>query len=118
MRVFSTLFLALALLVMVGVAAQDHGNDTEKKAADEISIAQAVKVGDKVLPAGRYRISCDRANITFERLAGKHEKTEFACKGKELGQKVSSTELHLNMQGSDAVVTRLLLRGSNIEHTF
>ncbi len=118
MRVFSTLVLVFALMTMVGIAAQDHGNDAEKKASDEISVAQAVKAGDKVLPAGRYRISCDKTTLTFERLAGKHERTEFICKGKELAQKVGSTELHLNMQGTQAVVTRLLLRGSNIEHTF
>ncbi len=117
MRVFMVVLIAFCLMG-VAFAADDHSNATEKKASDEITVSQAVKVGGKVLQAGRYRISCDRETITFEPVSGKGEKLTFPCRGKELATKASSTEMHLSVEGSDRVVSKLLLRGSNIEHAF
>lgn len=118
MRFVLTLFLALGVLAVVGIAADDHPNTAEKKAADEISISQNVKIGGKALPTGRYRVSCNREEITFEPANGKGEKVVLPCRGKELPARAGATELHLNVQSGEAVATKLLLRGSNIEHTF
>ena len=117
MRVLLAVFLALGLTLMVGVAADNHSNSTEKKASDEITISQPVRIGSATLPAGRYRIACNKEQITFEQNNGK-EKFSFPCRGKDLGTKATATEVHLNVGPGEAVVSKVLLRGSNVEHVF
>lgn len=118
MKIFLTLFLTLSVMAAFGLAADDHSNATEKKVTDVITINQPVKAANQLLPAGRYRVRCDRETLTFERINGKVEKFSFPCKGKELPVKAEVTELRLTLAGSDRVMTKLLLRGSTIEHTF
>ncbi len=118
MRIFLAVVLILGLGLLIGVAAQDHSNSAEKKVSDEITITQATKVGGQTLEAGRYRVSCDREKVTFERIEGKRLRVTLPCKGKQLSNKVPTTELRIDTNGEGRVVTALLLRGSDVEHTF
>ena len=117
MRAFLLALLFSSLVVLAGLAADDHSNATEKKAWGEIEVSEPVKVADQTLPAARYHISCDRETLTFEAL-GKNKKFTFPCKGKKLEAKAQTTELYMDLGGKERVVQKLLLRGSNVEHTF
>ncbi len=119
MKYFLSAMLVFALVAGIGLAAESHDNAKEKKVSDEITLSQATKVGNQVVAAGRYRITCDRENIKFEKIgAGKNGAFTFPCQGKELQEKAKTTELHVTAANGERVATGLLLRGSNIEHTF
>lgn len=106
--------LALSLTTAV-MLAQSHDNSKEKTVKQRITFATDVKVGNVVLKAGDYRVQCDREKITFD--GG--QKAEFPCQGEELSALSDRNEVHTS-DGSDGVrvLTRLLLKGSNIQHVF
>lgn len=108
----ATVTLALVLLPLI---AQDHHNDGEKKASDEITLSSKVKVGSQILEPGKYVIACDRKELSFTRTDGK--KFAMPCSGKDMGKKSDSTELSTAVDKDGLrVATRLLLRGSNVDH--
>ena len=96
---------------------QEHNK--EKKATDEISISQPVMIGGQILQPGRYEVSCDTNEVTFTRISDNEKVLSLPCRGKDLGKRSESTEVHtdLNAQGV-RVVSKLLIRGSNVEHVF
>ena len=112
----TVLILALSAVTLV---AQDHSNATEKKASDEIQITTPIKIGSNTLDAARYRIACDRNEMTFTKVANDEQVLAVPCKGKELPQKAANTEIHTSLNKDGVrVVDKLLLRGSNVEHVF
>lgn len=106
------------LLVAGTLAAQSHDNNTERKASDEMSVAADLRVGAVTLPAGDYRIVCDRTQITFTRtLDGK--RFQVPCKGKDLPKKADITKVMTNVDKNGVrYLDKLLIRGSNVEHAF
>ncbi len=119
MKRFFILVIVLSLAAGVTLVAQEHNNAVEKKATDEIQISTPVKIGTATLEPARYRIACDRTEMTFTRVSNDEKVLSVPCKGKELPQKAANTEIHtsLNKEGV-RVVDKLLLRGSNVEHLF
>jgi hypothetical protein len=132
--------LGVGLFIASGlVLAQSHDNMNEKPAKDTVTFASPVIVGSTVLPAGDYKIVCDRKTIVFTRLvAGKDQEgntlldpltaqnlvgstkaLEVPCKGRELKDKVETTvvELALDKDGNRHL-DKLFLKGSNVEHVF
>lgn len=109
--------LVLSLAAGTTLAAQVH--EKEKKATDEITISQPIMVGGQILAPGRYEISCNTSEVTFTRVSDGEKVLSLPCKGKDLGKKAENTEVHtdLNAQGV-RVVSKLLIRGSNVEHVF
>ena len=109
----ATVTLALVLLPLL---AQDHHNDAEKKASDEITLSSKVKVAGHVLEPGKYVIACDRKELSFTRTAD-GKKFAMPCTGKDIGKRSDSTELSTTVNKDGLrVATRLLLRGSNVDH--
>lgn len=118
------------LLVGAVVFAQTvtHDNMKEKKASDEVTFSTDVKVGTALLKAGRYKIVCDSKTIKFSLLTADpgpgnfiYEKKvlEVPCQGKQLDARRENTSLTMPV-GKDgvAVLEKLYLKGSNIEHVF
>ena len=114
------LFLALAATFSFGTAAiilaQDHQNTTEKTVKQTITLTTDTRVGDQVLKAGTYRVTCDREMVKFQ--SGRTV-FEAPCLGPEMAEASKKNEIHTSV-GSDGlrVLTRLLLKGSNVEHSF
>ncbi len=109
--------LGLSLVAAVTLRAQDHGK--EKKAVDEVTISVPVMIGGQVLAPGKYEISCDTNGVTFTRLSDREKVLTLACKGKDIGKRAEFTEVHSDLNGAGVrVVTKLLIRGSNVEHVF
>jgi len=114
------LFLVLGvLLVAANLIAQDHSNVTEKTVKDQITLVSDVRVGVTVLKAGEYRVVCDTVKISFTRVGDNKAAVVVPCKGQELRQPTRATEVHTAVDQSGVrFLEKLLLRGSNIEHTF
>ena len=111
--------LILALASGVTLLAQEHNNATERKASDEIQTTMPVKIGTHMLEPGRYRIACDRKEVTFTRVSNDEKVLSVPCKGKEMPQKAANTEVHTSLDKDGVrVVDKLLIRGSNVEHVF
>ena len=135
-----SLFVMLGILVMMGtLVAQTHDNATEKKVTDVISFTTDVRIGTVMLQAGSYRVSCDTKTMTFTRLvSGKDQEwvatldaleqhdvqgaakaLEVECKGKHLTSAADNTVMSMSTDTKGVkVLDKLLLKGSNVEHTF
>jgi hypothetical protein len=106
------------MLIAGTLAAQTHDNKTEKTASGEMKLASSLRVGTETLPAGDYRVVCDRVHITFSRTDGT-KVLELPCKGKELAAKsvTTNTVISVNPAGVRSLL-KLTLAGSNVEHVF
>ena len=132
--------VALGLFLMMGtLIAQTHDNATEKKVSDVIVFSTDIRIGTTVLKAGEYRVACDSKTITFTRLASAKDAEwiggldpveqlmvksntkalEVPCKGKALSSASENTVVQI-VTDKDGVrsLDKLLLKGSNVEHTF
>lgn len=115
------------LLAGAVVLAQTHSNTVEKKASDDVRFSKDIMVGTQLLKAGHYQVSCDTKTIKFSKIEvtpGTSFTTatkvlEVPCQGKEVAERHKHTEFSLpvNKDGV-AVLEKLNLRGSNIEHVF
>ena len=115
MKHFWTAAVVLSLAAIPALA-QEHPQ--EKKASGELEIGMAFKVGGHLLEPGKYRLACDRKEVTFTRLSD-GQKVKLPCKGREMEEKALATELHTDLdKDGGRVVTKLLIRGSTVEHTF
>jgi hypothetical protein len=129
MRNWFVVIVASLFISIAGTAAlaQSHDNMKEKKASDELTISRDMLVSGHLLKAGRYLIECDRVTIKFYKVdqdyggvyVTRTKVLEMPCQGNELDAKRTSTELTMpvNKDGV-AVLEKLLLRGSNVEHVF
>jgi len=114
------ILFVLGLLVMaITVAAQTHDNGKERAVRDNVVLDSAMRVGTVVLPAGEYRISCDREVVTFVRTSDHKTMVEAKCKGRDLGRKSDETTMSTKIDPAGVrYLDTLQLRGSTIEHTF
>ena len=111
--------IAIGLLLAAGsVAVWAHDGGQEKKANDELTVSADLRVGQATLPAGEYRVVCDRHQITFTRIeTGK--RYQVPCKGKELDTKADATKVMTNLDKSGVrYLDKLLIKGSTVEHVF
>lgn len=114
------ILFVLGLLVMaITVAAQTHDNGKERAVRDNVVLDSALRVGNVVLPAGEYRISCDREIVTFVRMSDHKTMVEAKCKGRDLGRKADDTAMSTKVDAAGVrSLETLQLHGSTIEHTF
>jgi hypothetical protein len=117
------LFVGLSVFLMAAIAAaQSHNNSTEKTVRATITLATDVKVGDQLLRAGEYKVTCDRETIVFSESTNRDRDArtfKFPCKGKELAAPSDKTEVDSAADATGAqVVQKVLLKGSNVEHVF
>jgi hypothetical protein len=113
---------ALVATLVLGLGAgallaQDHQNTTEKTVKQTITLPTDTQVGGQTLKAGSYRVICDRETIVFQQKGREIAKVE--CRGPELSEPASRNEVHTRAgEGGVRVLTRLLLKGSNVRHEF
>jgi hypothetical protein len=109
---------ALALVCGTALIAQAP-HHTGKKIRDEITLSQPVMVGSTMLKAGQYEIICDGATMSFTLISTGEKALTVQCHGKELATKAASTEIYIDPGPKGiGVVSKILLKGSTIEHTF
>jgi hypothetical protein len=114
------LFLTVAAFAVVSaVVIAQHTNSHEVPVKSTLTVAKDVNFGPVQVPAGEYRVICDRERIKLtDRDSGKVA-LEVKCEGKELPAAATDTLLYTaTAPGGGSVVTKLLIKGSNIEHVF
>jgi len=112
------LVLALVLVASPFFAANEHDNLAEKKAGSDMSVVQPMKVDGQQVDPGVYRIACDRTEVSFTRVKDGKVVAKTPCRGKELAAKAKQTEVYTQELNGERVLTRLLLKGSTVEHIF
>lgn len=114
------LSVAAFLLAASGlVAAQRHMNQYEIPVKGELTVSSDVMLGSNLLKEGTYSYHCDRRDITFANPKTGQTVLKVPCEGREMQEPFDVTALHTKTDPSGKkVVTKLLLKGSNIEHVF
>ena len=110
----------IGVLLLAGfVAAQGHDNMWEKKVKADMSVSAPLRVGDVTLPAGDYKVVCDRTTMTFTRKSDGKQLHQVACKGRALQKKADVTTASTRLDKNGVrILEKLTLRGSTIEHIF
>ena len=110
----------LALLCGTALIAQAPAHQhAAKKIRDQFTLDQPVSIGAVTLRAGQYEIICDGATMSFKFVETGENVLTVPCHGKELASKAGRTEIYIEPGPKGVgVVTKILLKGSNIEHTF
>lgn len=112
--------LAVAALAFVSaVVAAQHINTTETPVKSDLTVGSDAMFGATLVKAGEYKVACDREKITLTDHDTGTVVLKVECKGKELPKAASETALSVATDPSGKkVVTRLLIKGSTIEHVF
>jgi len=117
MRKFILAVVALAFVSAV-VAAQHH-NATETPVKSNLTVGSDAVFGKTLIKAGEYRVVCDREMITLSDRATGKVAFKVECQGKELADVATQTKLYVSTEPSGKkVVSKLLIKGSRIEHVF
>lgn len=112
--------LAIILLFVVSVV---FAADTTFGAGKtrNITFNADVKVGDKVLPAGEYKIlhlmEGNEHTLVFKSLTNV-EKVRVKCNMVQLDRKAEDTFSEYRTVGGDRILTTIVFRGDNFKHTF
>ena len=113
------LLLTASIVFVSAVVAAQHLNTTEVAVKGNLTVVADVMVGTSVLKAGDYRYACDREHITFTSKVTDKPVLTVPCKGRELTSPSDQTTMYVTTDASGKkVVSKLLLKGSNIEHVF
>ena len=114
------LLIAASLVVVSAVAAaQQHNNGYELPVKGSLTVNGDVTLGTSMLKEGTYNYRCDRENITFANPNSGKTVLTVPCKGRELQTPSEVTTMFVKTDPSGKrAATKLLLKGSNIEHVF
>ena len=112
--------IAIIMLFVLGVAfAADQTFGVGK--TRNITFNSDVKVGDKVLPAGQYKIlhlmEANEHTLVFKSL-NNEEKTRVKCSMVQLEKKSDQTFSEFKTVGNDRILTALVFRGDTVKHAF
>ena len=112
---------ALIALFVVGVAyAADPSFGVGK--TRNVIFNNDVKVGDKVLPAGEYRVlhlmEGSEHTLVFKSSEKNVEKVRVKCNMVALEQKAQNSYSEFKTIGNERVLTALVFSGDTFKHTF
>lgn len=118
MRKFLLIVASLVVVSAVAIA-QQHVNMYEVPVKGTLSVNGDVMLGTSMLKEGTYNYRCDREHITFANPNSGKTVLKVPCKGRELPARSDVTTMSIKTEPSGKrVVTKLLLKGSNVEHVF
>lgn len=112
--------IVVIMLFILGVAfAADASFGVGK--TRNVTFSSDVKVGDKILPAGEYRIlhlmEANEHTMVFKSL-NNQEKVRVKCNMVKLDKKSDQTFSELKTVGNERVLTALVFRGDDYKHAF
>jgi len=113
--------IAVIMLFILGVAfAADSTFGVGK--TRNITFSSDVRVGDKVLPAGDYKIlhlmEGTEHTLVFKSVNNNQEKVRVKCNMVKLDKKSDQTFTELKTVGNERVLTALVFRGDDFRHAF
>ena len=113
------LIAASLVAVSTGAAAQRHLNHYEIPVKGTLTVNADVMLGTSTLKEGTCNYRCDRETITFSNPNSGKTVLKVPCEGYELRRPAEVTTMLVKTDPwGKRVVTKLLLKGSNIEHVF
>lgn len=112
--------VAIIMLVVVGMVFAADANFGAGKTRN-ITFSSDLKVGDKVLPAGEYKVlhlmEGNDHTLVFKSLTNV-EKVRVKCNMVQLSTKADQTFTEYKAVGSDRVLTAVVFRGDTYKHAF
>lgn len=113
------MLIVSSLMFVSAIVAAQHLNSDEPASKGNLKVLADVTLGTSVLKAGEYRYVCDRENITFSNPDNGKTVLTVPCEGRLLPEASAETMMQVKTDPSGKrVVTRLLLKGSPVEHVF
>lgn len=113
--------ITIVVVILAGVvafAADTNGFGAGKTRS--ITFNNAVKVGDKVLTPGEYKVTHlmegDQHTLVFKTLTNK-EQARVKCNMTQLPKKADDTQIEMKKIGDDQVLTGLVFRGDTYKHS-
>lgn len=113
---------AMALLLMAGIGLAQESKKPAKPVKATVVFGTDVKVADKLLRAGEYRITANGETLVFSGATTRDRDGEtftFPCKGRALDAPADRTEINSTTDPSGVKVLRsVLLKGASMEYSF
>ena|ERR1051325_2673340 len=106
-------------LFILGVTMFAADNSFGAGKTRNVTFGTDVKVGDKILPAGEYKVThlMEGANHTLVfKTTTNAEKVRVKCQMVDLGKKADSTQSEFKTVDNQRVLTGLVFRGDNFRH--
>ena len=115
--------IAMLLVLSISPAAFQmpgtHINALEPATSSELTLPTDVVLGNCMLQAGVYLVSCDRELVTFRLKSTKAEVLTLPCRGSVTKEKAKLIRAVYEQQPSGVIVLdKLYLKGNNVEHVF
>jgi hypothetical protein len=111
--------VAIIMMFILGVAALAADNTFGAGKTRNITFNNDVKVGDKVLAAGEYKVlhlmNGTEHMLVFKSMTNE-EKIRVKCNMVDLGKKADVTMSEYNTVGNERVLTALIFRGDTYKH--
>lgn len=112
--------IAVIMLFILGVAFAADATFGVGKTRN-ITFASDIKIGDKVLPAGEYKIlhlmEANEHTLVFKSLSNQ-EKVRVKCNMVKLDKKSDQTFSEMKTVGNERILTGLVFRGDEFKHAF
>lgn len=116
-RMWQAVIILLVVSFGLAAAAQQSFGVGKVRA---IYIAETVRVGDALLPAGDYNVKHEMAGsehvLVFTSQANPKIATRVNCKMVQLAKKAERTEQEYIRKGEERVLTALTFKGDNFRH--
>lgn len=113
--------LAIITVFILGVAAFAADNTFGAGKIRSVTFNDDVKVGDKVLAAGEYKVlhlmEGTEHTLVFKSMTNV-EKVRVKCNMVDLGKKADVTQAEFNTVDNQRVLTALVFRGDTYRHSF
>ena len=120
MKIKNTFLVTSATLLLLGVSLLGQSGAIPVGKKGTVTLRTTVRVGDTLLPSGRYQIHQIFAGshlMVFQR-RGK-EVARAKCEMQRLGDKVEFMEVHYRLNAAgEKTITEIRIRGENIKHVF
>jgi hypothetical protein len=112
--------IAVLMLFILGVAFAAENTFGAGKTRN-ITFNNDVKVGDKLLPAGEYKVlhlmEGNEHTLVFKSTTNV-EKVRVKCNMVDLGKKSPDTLSEFKVVGNERILTAIVFRGDNFKHAF
>ena len=113
--------IAIIALFIAGVAAFAADNNFGAGKTRNITLSSDAKVGDKVLPAGDYKVLHVMEGNEHIMVFKSNKNAEMArvrCTMTDLGKKSDQTQAEFKTVGNERVLTGLVFSGDTYRHSF
>jgi hypothetical protein len=114
--------LAIIMLFVAGVMSFAADKSFGVGKTRSITFNNDTKIGDKVLPAGEYRVlhlmEGSEHTLVFKSATNNAEKVRVKCNMVDIGKKADYTSAETKLIANERVLTAITFQGDTFRHSF